>query len=298
MLDVEKLQNDPANSLAALERDVQGDPDNLEKLDSLAEVYFELGEAEQAFPLLEKSVALDPEGKQGAQKFFWLGQILGGRSGIEFFQRGLAADPRNVAQVNEALLGMIEIWMTDLCMEAEAETQCMQLIDTAFKNTDRNAEAWSVLGSIRISQQKQDEARDALLRSWELFLEDFEQSRVDHNVLPKLLRLAQNMLEVHIADPVLEITDQLYRMDDQIAEVYYLNALAHQYLYEHSSTALDRSKHIVAIKDAAELVTTLDEPADPEIVGAIEALAASLPAPEIEEPFKEEDEAEAKAADI
>ena len=60
--------------------------------------------------------------------------------------------------------------MTDLCMEPEAESKCNELIDYSLQLDDNNnPESYSLLSSIRISQQRTQEAIEALLKSWELF---------------------------------------------------------------------------------------------------------------------------------
>ncbi|GMG20218.1 unnamed protein product [Ambrosiozyma monospora] len=70
-------------------------------------------------------------------------------------------------RINETIFAMIEIWMTDLCMEQQAETECEQLIQLSLQLDPTNGETWSLLASIRISQQRFKDAQDAVCKSWE-----------------------------------------------------------------------------------------------------------------------------------
>ena len=47
-----------------------------------------------------------------------------------------------------------------------AETTCERLIDLALETDENNAEALQTLASVRLSQQRPDEARQHLERAW------------------------------------------------------------------------------------------------------------------------------------
>lgn len=61
-------------------------------------------------------------------------------------------------------------------MEPEAEQSCENLIADAMLVDPENPETWSVMGSIRISQQRNDDARSALVRSWDLYHDQLAES--------------------------------------------------------------------------------------------------------------------------
>lgn len=136
-------QADAALSLAqqALESAPANSPAQLSSLNTIAEIYVELGEIELARNHFLQAVELDPTGSipetegGGAEKFLWLAQLseLGGKDSVQWFEKGVVA-LRNVVQQLEAdhgaaqvleleekkskmanaLCGVAEIYMTDL----------------------------------------------------------------------------------------------------------------------------------------------------------------------------------------
>lgn len=124
------LNNAPANS-----------PDQLSAINSVAEIYVELGEIDTAREYFIRSVELDPNGTipesqgGGAEKFLWLAQLSesGGVESVQWFEKGVSSlrhiiqqfegktDSESTAALEEkkkklanALCGVAEIYMTDL----------------------------------------------------------------------------------------------------------------------------------------------------------------------------------------
>ncbi|CCH41708.1 hypothetical protein BN7_1249 [Wickerhamomyces ciferrii] len=158
--------------------------ESCEFLQIFGETYLENGKVEKAYEFLEKSCSMDLEGHYGSEKFFYLGQIIGGSKGIEFIDHGInqlttklqqneesseITKKQLIKKLNQGLFAEIEIWMTDLCMEPEAETKCNELINQSLTIDDSNPESWSLLASIRISQQRDQEASEAITKAWDLF---------------------------------------------------------------------------------------------------------------------------------
>lgn len=240
----------------------QNDP---KYLTLLAEAFMEGSELESAFEVLNRAVEIDPTGELGTEKFFYLGQIIGGQEGVRLLKVGIErlhsrlelvgteaakADPLiteimvsqktveaavayMVEKINHALLACVEIWMTDLCMETEAESECETLIQYALTFQPTNPENWSTLGSIRISQQRNDEAKVALTKAWELFearktlLEDNEGDHVEYTELVQpLLALAHHLLNVFELELASSAASAVQDIDDSNLESYYLEAFA------------------------------------------------------------------------
>ncbi|KKK14246.1 TPR domain protein, partial [Aspergillus ochraceoroseus] len=124
------LDNAPANS-----------PTRLLALNSVAEIYVELGEIDIARKHFLSAVELDPAGSipeaqgGGAEKFLWLAQLseLGGKDSVQWFEKGVSSLRNTVQQLEvnpgpteviellekkqkmaNALCGVAEIYMTDL----------------------------------------------------------------------------------------------------------------------------------------------------------------------------------------
>lgn len=229
-----------------------GNVDNLNLIQVFSETYLEDGQLERAYPLLVQACELDPDGsKGGSDKFFTLGQVLGGQDGIQAILRGianistLAGDNLNQEQVDKiasGLLSMIEIWMTDLCMEPHAEMQCEELISKAMEVTERNsAEVWSTMGSIRISQQRFSEACEAFTQSWELFdskCQLLTQAMITEEdthgefllLLQPLLSLAKMCLEVGLYETSLKINSRIQEIDEDNIESFYLEGFTNYLL--------------------------------------------------------------------
>lgn len=113
----------------------------LSALNTVAEVYIELGEIDVAREHLMRAVELDPNGTipesqgGGSEKFLWLSQLSekGGLDSVKWFEKGVSSlrhtiqqlegtsDPENLDTLEEkrrklanALCGVAEIYMTDL----------------------------------------------------------------------------------------------------------------------------------------------------------------------------------------
>ncbi|CEP61409.1 Acl4p LALA0_S03e02212g [Lachancea lanzarotensis] len=216
---------------------------------AFVETYLEKGELEKAYPLLVKSCELDPQGEiGGSDKFFTLGQIVGGSDGLGLITQGIENLSRQAGdflqqeqaeKVVAGLLSMVEIWMTDLCMEPGAEEQCEELVSKAMEvSEEQSAEAWASLGSMRISQQRFPEAAEAFGRSWHFFQakktafdNEEQQSSNVHvefaNMLQPLLNLAKMCIELGLYDMALEIEAAIKDIDEDNLEGLYLEAFTH-----------------------------------------------------------------------
>ncbi|KAK5780863.1 hypothetical protein RI543_001990 [Arxiozyma heterogenica] len=227
---------------------------NLPLLQIFADSYLENGQLDKAYPLLVKSCELDSKGTiGGCDKFFTLGQIIGGQDGISILSQGIEniSQTHNGKNINQdqvdkivnGLLTMIEIWMTDLCMEPNAESQCEELITKAMEiSENKSPEAWSTLGSIRISQQRFSDASKAFTQAWKYFeikkksiAEDImnnnsnsgsasnNASHEDYvNLLQPLISLAKMCMEVGLYEIALKVEALVKEIDEDNLEAYYL----------------------------------------------------------------------------
>lgn len=226
--------NQPEEALALLSPALHDNQDNVEFLQIFGEVLLEVNELEQAYEILMRSVELDKNGDKGIEKFLYLGQIIGGREGIEYLDVALrkldsldVKDDKITQKLNEGIFAKIEIWMTDLCMEPEAESQCNELINYSLKLDNENPETYSLLSSIRISQQKDDEAIEAIKKSWELFQKSMDLSTQEIiNLIQPLITLSKYSIELQLYDLSLEILNFINDLNDSILEVCYLIAVS------------------------------------------------------------------------
>ncbi|KAG0664191.1 hypothetical protein C6P45_000676 [Maudiozyma exigua] len=240
-------ENDTKRALTLLrpfKKSLNGEnSNNLIFKQTYAEAYLENGQLERAYPILTSCCEMDPTGANGGcDKFFTLGQIIGGVDGLGVMQKGLEniSNIKNMTQedtnkIVSGLLSMIEIWMTDLCMEPNAETECEQLIAKAMEiSGETSPEAWLTLGSIRISQQSFSEAAEAFTQAWRYFeikKNEAGKTAVQNNVpaheeyadmLQPLSSLAKMCLEVGLYDIALKVENGIKEIDEDNLEGYYL----------------------------------------------------------------------------
>lgn len=321
----------PQDAVDFLEPYVRNQTDNhaLERFDKhkllplyqlMGEAYLEAGIPTEAYTIFKTCAEIDPSGKEGGiEKFLWLGQFTGGHEGESWYMKGVEGLKQDLNELSkksstyetreekdvkttklcEALLGVIEIWMTDLCMEPEAEQKCDKLITEALLVDDKNAESWSVLGSIRISQQRNEDAKVALQKSWDLYRDKLENtwifqsdpteespmaSEFGSDVLP-MIRLAQNMMEMEMYTQVIEVTAALNQIDDEIAEPYFLHGLARFQLYKQISdqrppAPRKAARQAAGARDAWNSlikITAENEDIEPEMAQAAGVLLEGLP---------------------
>lgn len=194
-------------------------------------------------------------------------------------------------------------------MEPEAEDSCMAAISQAMLFDPTNPETWSLFGSFRISQQKNEEAKEMLQKSWDLYHQQLnDDSPKDTNdqkniqeqfqqLIPSLIRLAQNSIEMELYRNVIQITAEIQRLDDQVPECYYLHGLSRNELFKNIQkqiedtqnanssevTKLKReaNRHAVRAREAWEtllkIVELEPELVDPEIAPTVEAALTDVP---------------------
>lgn len=123
-----------------------------------------------------------------------------------------------------ALVGQVEIWMDpsyDLCFEPNAEKTCEDLLSLALQTDSGNPEAFQSLASVRMSQQRPDDAKDCLEKAWSTW-KDLEPD--DPNMPPISARLAlvKLFLELSLYTPALLVLQGVMASDDQEVEAWYL----------------------------------------------------------------------------
>lgn len=275
---LELSQGEKALEILSPEFETSGQ--NIEFLQIFGECLLENNDLETGYSVLLQACELDPHGDKGTEKFLYLGQMIGGTDGITSLEVGLAklnnqlslVDENKgdddsllveysklyntkeslrgylIKKLNQGIFAQIEIWMTDLCMEPEAESKCDELISFSLKLDSENPEALSILASIRISQQRNDEARESLTKSWELFqakkvkLEEAANSIKENGeeqsdsfevgveyveLIQPLLTLSRFAIELELYDLAITISSNVQDINENILDVYYYEGLSH-----------------------------------------------------------------------
>lgn len=235
----------------------------------LGEISVELGAVDSARAYFEQAVELDPEGKVpeaqggGAEKFLWLAQLCedGGKQSVQWFEKGATALQHEIAvleangmpgldeeqlllmrvekkrKLANALCGIVEVYMTDLSWEDDAESRCENLITQAMSVEDETSpEVLQTLASVRLSQQRTEDARSALKRSLDAWIElDPEDAAVPD--FATKISLARLLMEAELESEAMEVLHRLIQEDDESVEAWYLGGWCQHLVAEHNNTA-------------------------------------------------------------
>ncbi|ORX93841.1 TPR-like protein [Basidiobolus meristosporus CBS 931.73] len=241
---VESCDYDVAYNLCnqALEKD----PNNLEALEMTGVVELELGSFDSAREHLLKAVSLNPD--QGYSKYMYLGQLSHELESVGFFSRGveLMGEELKTLQENSpealelarkissALCSMAEIYLTDCCFEPNAESQCETFVNSAITVDPNNPEVYQTLASIRLSQQRNEDAKEALEKSMSLWsnLEPGHPGIPNYDARIGLVKL---LMEMGLFDVALNVLEGLQKEDDEVVELWYLYGWAYYLLGEDKS---------------------------------------------------------------
>ncbi|PNS16171.1 hypothetical protein CAC42_1934 [Sphaceloma murrayae] len=229
-------------------------PIALPALSLLGEISIELGDEASARRYFSLAASLDPDGVTpeeeggGAEKFMWLAQLSeeGGFDSVRWFEKGVGCLKGQIealeggrgsvglsreekedvkeekrARVAEGLCSVVEIYMTDLSWEEDAEQKCEALVTEALLFAPESPGVLQTLASVRLSQTRVEEARSALKRSMAIWqdLDPDEDSVPDFSSRISLARL---LMEAEMEDEAMVVLERLALEDDQSVEACYL----------------------------------------------------------------------------
>ncbi|KAF4632414.1 hypothetical protein G7Y89_g5716 [Cudoniella acicularis] len=222
----------------------------LPALNLLGEIHVELGEIDTARQYFLRAAAIDDDGTVGedlgggAEKFLWLAQLSeeGGNDSVGWFEKGATSlriqiqalldrkklDAESEAALEEkrrklavALCGVVEVYMTDLSWEEDAEQKCEALVTEATMVAPGFAEPWQTLANVRISQSRLEDAKAALKRSLDLW-KDLPPENSEVPDFPARVSLARLLMEADMDVEAIEVLERLVGEDDSSVEVWYL----------------------------------------------------------------------------
>lgn len=190
------------------------------------------------------------------------------------------------ATIVRALIGMVEIWMSDLCFEPDAEQNCDSLLEMALKTDPQNAEALQTLASVRISQSRPDEAKKHLEQAWSTW----NQLEPDDPALPPIpsrLSLARLFLELQQYTLALSVIQGILASDDQEVEAWYLEGWCFFLLAEKAKETGEKveelgwaelSRDALDCLEACQALHTSQGHPDKQILQHVQELIAELKA--------------------
>ncbi|KAI8867362.1 TPR-like protein [Ramicandelaber brevisporus] len=217
----------------------QARPNSTKVLEATAVIEIDLGKYDEARERLNRCVSLDTAEVRYSPHMY-LGQLSTGLDAVAHFRRGVeimqkvlnspsattSNEEDNAAELKrkiaEGMCSIADIYLTDCCFEPDAEQVCDQVLQQAISLDPSHASSYQLLASVRLSQQRPDEARQLLDQSINIW---WNLDSNDHPNFPDYvtrISTAKLLLETAQLDRVLALLERLQKEDDQSVDLWYL----------------------------------------------------------------------------
>ena len=207
--------------------------------DALFECYGGLSRPQLAFTAIDTACSLSPD--DSGERWMNRGQCLSGADALQSYRNAESVFRRTNRRcaVAQCLISQCELFMTDLCDEAEAETQCERALAAAVEVWPQCVDALYASANFNFIRERHDDAahwfglcRDALERRPqsinELTLAELGDDEEALNYQPQYalrLNIAQLAYEMSMLDDAKRIVERLVEDDGRSADALYLSAL-------------------------------------------------------------------------
>ncbi|KAI8082992.1 uncharacterized protein BX664DRAFT_301533 [Halteromyces radiatus] len=254
---------------AYCEKALQLAPTDTRILETMGQVEIELEKFADARQHFLQAIQLQPD--TGYSKYMYLGQLSVEMEAIGAFQKGVdlmmmeyqqQQQEEETAQlladkIASALCSMTEIYLTDCCFEPDAEQKCETYLQQAQQVNPNNAEVYQLLASVRLSQQRNEEAAKILEESIGFWIE----KEVGDPSIPNYdarLGLVKLLLEVGMIPQAFTVLERLQKENDQVVDLWYLYGWTYYCMGEDTSGD-DRLTHWEDARDCLELALKLSQ---------------------------------------
>ncbi|CAG8436635.1 6370_t:CDS:2 [Ambispora gerdemannii] len=236
--------------------------DNVAVLEATGAVELELEKFEEAREHFSKAISLSPS--RGSSKYMYMGQLSENLDSINYFQTGIdlmTEELKSVSaastseeqehhqalcrKISTALCSMTEIYLTDCCFESDAESRCESYLNRAIEIDKSNPEVYQVLASVRLSQQRKEDAKLALENSINLWI-NAEPGMYSNAIMPTYaarISLVKLLLELSQYNRALTVLDGLQKEDDEMIELWYLYGWSYYCMGEDASNDEEKSSN-------------------------------------------------------
>ena len=228
--------------------------------------FLQLNQLKEAEEWLLKSLDLEPS---QFCTLLQLGQLKSGQEAASLYLQGINLgtnmlnsniDDENLVKevprhISSALCALCELFMTDLCDEADAEANCEEFMKEALRLDPENPEVYQTLASVRISQCNNKEALKMLEKGMDLWYQPLASDAelvIDSNwpLYNSRLALAKLFIEVESFDRALCIIETLEAENDEDPEVWYLYA----WTYSQKAQICDAQENLSDAKEALQVL--------------------------------------------
>jgi len=117
--------------------------------------------------------------------------------------------------------------------EPEAEKTCEELLTTALQTAPGHPEALQALASVRMSQQRPEEAKQCLEQAWTAW-KDLDLDDPKMPPIPARLVMVKLFIELSLYTPALLVLHGIMSSDDQEVEAWYLEGWCFHLMSEHA----------------------------------------------------------------
>ncbi|EGG16638.1 hypothetical protein DFA_07616 [Cavenderia fasciculata] len=135
-------------------------------------------------------------------------------------------------QLSSALCSLAELYLTDECFDDNAEMECEKNLRKAIGYAPYSPEPYSLLGSMKISQCKNEEALELISHSYTIWadyeIEDLPSLEYRFGIAQMFVELDQNRIAVVILESIVN-------QQDNIAEIWYTLGMVYHNLKEDRS---------------------------------------------------------------
>ncbi|KAL4235922.1 hypothetical protein ACF0H5_004312 [Mactra antiquata] len=276
------------------QRALEMEPDNVRVLETSGALLIDLGNLEGAKQCFGRAVVVSPN--EGYTKYMNLGQLFEGAQAVECYQKGIelmisekekreteevaaacGSDKTDISvrNISDAYLSIAEIYMTDCCFDDDAEEKCHTSIEKAISIDLNNPDALQLMASFLITKERNQEARENIKKSVNLWLPDFKASEQPEASTSMPMECSQSfesrlaagkiLIEVEEHELAIEVLETLLEEDDENIDVWYLIGWSNHLLGEdgkdNARSYLTKAKKLyVKTKcDDAELIKHIDE---------------------------------------
>ncbi|KAI9499268.1 hypothetical protein BDB00DRAFT_796077 [Zychaea mexicana] len=245
------------------------EPQNPDILEVTGQVEMELELFAEARQHILNAIQQNPEA--GYSKYMYLGQLSVEKEAIQAFEKGVSImvnersqqpdgsdEARDLSsKIASALCSMTEIYLTDCCFEIEAEQKCEEYLSQAQQADPENCEVYQLLASVRLSQTRNEDARAALQKSMELWINK-ELGDPAIPIYDSRLALIRLLLELSMFEYAFTVLEGLQKENDQVVDLWYLYGWAYYCLGEDENQPADeRQGHWEDARDCLETAVKL-----------------------------------------
>ncbi|XP_012561595.1 uncharacterized protein LOC105846942 [Hydra vulgaris] len=275
------------------------EPQNISALVTFGNICAELGDLDNAKTHFSKAVELDP--LNGHVKYLYLGQLSEGNEAVENYKKAILImkseieNQKNNASNNiitnkdlsSVYCSLAEIYMTDCCLESDAETLCEGYCKLAIECDSGNIDALLAMSNFLLSKENIVEAESYIKSAytlWKKLSEEGYENIPDTISYESRISLIKLLIEVASYESVSNITDQLVEENEDDLRIWYYIGLSKFLLKDGDNPRFYLEK-------ALELITKTGTEEDTDIKNHILEMLEDCPLEELDpvDTLQEED---------